>query len=447
MFKKILIANRGEIAVRILRTCRELGIQTVTVHSEADADAAHVRLADESHLLGPAPVAQSYLRADRILEIARETGADAIHPGYGLLSENPGFAGACHEAGIVFIGPSPDAIARMGLKVQARAELESIGVPVVPGHGQALSGVDEAREVAARIGYPVMLKASAGGGGIGMERIEGPESLEKAFKLCQGRAKAYFGNGDLYLEKYLDRPRHIEIQVLADAHGSAWQLGERECSIQRRHQKVLEEAPSVALTPELRTRMGEIALRIVRHLGYVNAGTLEFLLDASGEFYFLEMNTRLQVEHPVTELVTGLDLVELQLRVAAGEKLALPDAAGEPRGHAIEVRLTAEDPITFMPAPGTLGEVRWPEGVRVDTWVESGTTLSPHYDPLVAKIIAHGATRQDAVNTLRAALENVVVTGTKTNLLALMGILDDPDFLQGDYSTQFLATRRVAAGV
>jgi len=447
MFKKLLIANRGEIAVRILRSCRELGIRTVTVHSEADVQAAHVRLADESYLLGPAPVAQSYLRADRILEIAREVGVDAIHPGYGLLSENPSFARACQDAGIVFIGPSPEAIARMGLKVQARAELESIGVPVVPGHGQALSGADEAREVAGRIGYPVMLKASAGGGGIGMERIDGPEALEKAFKLCQGRAKAYFGNGDLYLEKFLDQPRHIEIQVLADAHGGAWQLGERECSIQRRHQKVLEEAPSVALTPEVRARMGEVALRIVRHLGYVNAGTLEFLLDASGAFYFLEMNTRLQVEHPVTELVTGLDLVALQLRVAAGDRLDLGPAPHEPRGHAIEVRLTAEDPVTFLPAPGTLDEVRWPEGVRIDTWVESGTTLSPHYDPLVAKIIAHGTTREEAIRTLRTALGEVVVTGTRTNLTALMGILEDPEFQRGTYSTQFLATRRVAAGV
>ncbi len=438
MFDKVLIANRGEIAVRILRACRKLGVVPVTIHSEADASALHAREA-ESYLVGPPPVSQSYLNAARILEVAREAGCQAIHPGYGLLSENAGFARSVQAAGLTWIGPPPDAIAAMGSKVEARAFMQAAGVPVVPGTTEPAADPDQAARVAAEIGYPIMLKAVAGGGGIGMQLVESAADLEKAFKLCSSRAKAYFGNGDLYLEKALSRPRHIEIQVLADQHGRALHLGERECSIQRRHQKVVEEAGSPAMTPALREEMGDVALRAVRKLGYFNAGTLEFLLDADGRYYFLEMNTRLQVEHPVTELTTGVDLVGWQLRIAAGEALALEQDATGFSGHAIEARIYAEDPDTGMPSPGTIEAVAWPEGVRVDTFVEAGTVISPHYDPMIAKLSVHGTDRADAVGRLGAALDAVSLTGLKTNLPLLRRIAAHPDFHAGRTATDFIS--------
>jgi acetyl-CoA carboxylase biotin carboxylase subunit len=438
MFKKVLIANRGEIAVRVMRACLGIGIAPVTIHSEADVEAPHAREA-ESYLCGPAPVPQSYLNVARILEIARDAGCDAVHPGYGLLSENASFARSVTEAGMVWIGPSPEAIAAMGSKTEARAFMQAAGVPVVPGTFEPLADLAAATALAGEIGYPVMLKAVAGGGGIGMQRVEAEADLEKAFKLCAARAKAYFGNGDLYVEKAIVRPRHIEIQVLADHHGNAVHLNERECSIQRRHQKVVEEAGSPGVTPELRRQMGAVALEAVKKLGYTNAGTLEFLLDAEGSFYFLEMNTRLQVEHPVTEMTTGVDLVIQQLRVAVGEKLDLAQEAIGLDGHSIEVRLYAEDPDSGMPAPGTISRVSWPAGVRVDTFVADGTVISPHYDPLIAKLIVHGPDRAAAAAKLADALGQVEIDGLKTNLPLLRRVAAHPDFLAARLSTDFLS--------
>ncbi|MBM3275059.1 MAG: ATP-grasp domain-containing protein [Candidatus Sericytochromatia bacterium] len=438
MFKKVLIANRGEIAVRVMRACRAVGATPVTIHSDADAQAPHAQEA-ESYLCGPAPVPQSYLNAARILEIAKESGCEAVHPGYGLLSENASFARSVAEAGMAWIGPSPEAIAAMGSKTGARAFMLSAGVPVVPGTVEPLADFTAAVQVAGEIGYPVMLKAVAGGGGIGMQLVEAQGDLEKAFKLCAARAKAYFGNGDLYVEKAIIRPRHVEIQVMADHHGNAIHLNERECSIQRRHQKVVEEAGSPGVTPELRRQMGAVALEAVRKLGYTNAGTLEFLLDAEGRYYFLEMNTRLQVEHPVTELTAGVDLVALQLRVAAGERLELAQEAVGLDGHAIEVRIYAEDPDSGMPAPGTISRVCWPEGVRVDTFVADGTVICPHYDPLIAKLIVHGQDRAAAAAKLADALAQVEIDGLKTNLPLLRRIAAHPDFLAARLSTDFLS--------
>lgn len=442
MFRKVLIANRGEIAVRIMRACSVLGIQPVTIHSEADATAPHATGA-ESYLVGPAPVAQSYLNMDAILEAARTSGAEAVHPGYGLLSENADFARRVIEAGLVWIGPSPEAIARMGDKVEARAFAEAAGVPVVPGTGSPVPDVAAALAAAETIGYPVMLKAAKGGGGIGMQLVHDAAELEKAHKLCTARAKAYFGDASVYVEKALDRPRHIEIQVLADSHGRAVHLGERECSVQRRHQKVVEEAGSPAVDDALRARMGEVSLQLVRALGYVNAGTLEFLLDASGSFHFLEMNTRLQVEHPVTEAVTGVDLAVWQIRIAAGEHLEASIGASPFRGHAIECRLYAEDPVTGFPSPGTLDTVVWPEDVRVDTFVSAGTVVSPHYDPMLAKIVVHGEDRARAIARMEEVLERTVVTGVKTNLPVLKQVMGHPDFRSGAFDTGLLG--RMAA--
>lgn len=442
MFRKVLIANRGEIAVRLMRACADLGILPVTIHSEADATAPHATGA-ESYLVGPPPVAQSYLNQDAILEAARRSGAEAVHPGYGLLSESADFARRVQEAGLVWIGPSPDAIARMGDKVEARAFAEAAGVPVVPGTGAPVPDLESALQASEAIGYPVMLKAAKGGGGIGMQLVHDAAELEKAYKLCTARAKAYFGDGSVYVEKALDRPRHIEIQVLADAHGRAVHLGERECSVQRRHQKVVEEAGSPAVDEALRQRMGEVSLQLVRALGYVNAGTLEYLLDASGSFHFLEMNTRLQVEHPVTESVTDVDLAVWQIRIAAGEPLDPAIGTTPFRGHAIECRLYAEDPVSGFPSPGTLEVVTWPEGVRVDTFVAAGTVVSPHYDPMLAKIVVHGADRMEAIASMAAALEATVVTGVKTNLPVLRRIMEDAEFRSGTFDTGLLG--RMAA--
>ncbi|WP_290584614.1 acetyl-CoA carboxylase biotin carboxylase subunit [Alicyclobacillus sp.] len=440
MIRKLLIANRGEIARRIARTCRRLGVRTVAVYSDADAGAPHVREADEAVRIGPAPVAQSYLNIEAILEAARQTGADAVHPGYGFLSEHAGFARACQDAGLIFVGPSPDAIHAMGSKIEARRRMVSAGVPVVPGTEAGLRDVEEALSAAERIGYPVMVKASAGGGGIGMQVVDGPEALRQAFAANAKRAASYFGDGTLFLEKRVFPARHIEIQVLFDGHGHGVYLWERECSIQRRHQKVVEEAPSPFADDDLRRRMGEAALAAASAIGYVNAGTVEFLVDEARRFYFLEMNTRLQVEHPVTEMITGLDLVEWQLRIAGGEALSFGQADVRRDGHAIECRVYAEDPVRMLPSPGTITRLELPsgDGVRNDVGVAAGSTVSPYYDAMIGKLIVHGADRGEAIARLRAALDAYVVEGIRTNVPLLRRIAAAQAFSEGRTTTDFI---------
>jgi acetyl-CoA carboxylase biotin carboxylase subunit len=440
-FRKVLIANRGEIAVRIIRACREMEIVPVAVFSEVDAAALHVRLADEAYLLGPAPSRESYLVIERVLDAARQSGADAIHPGYGFLAENAAFAKACEDAGIVFIGPRSETIALMGEKTSARRIAVEAGVPVVPGTMAAVGDAPTLRREADRIGFPVMLKAAAGGGGKGMRLVATPQDLDAAAERARGEARSAFGDDSVYLEKAIVRPRHVEIQVLADAHGNAVHLFERECSIQRRHQKVIEESPSPALTPALRERMGAYALALVKRAGYVNAGTLEFLVDADRNPYFLEMNTRLQVEHPVTEMVTGVDLVKLQIKVAQEE--ALPFAQGDlvQRGHAIECRVYAEDPDNnFLPSPGTIHALRTPggPGIRDDSGVYEGASVSIHYDPLVSKLVAYGADRDEALARMRRAVAEYTVLGIKTTLPFFARVLRHPVFVSGDYDTSFI---------
>jgi acetyl-CoA carboxylase biotin carboxylase subunit len=453
VFKKLLIANRGEVALRVLRTCRRLGIAAATVHSEADATAPHATEAAETHLIGPPPAAQSYLNVPAILDAARKAGADALHPGYGFLSENAEFARACAAAGLTFIGPRPDAMAAMATKVESRALATAAGVPVVPG-GAAVPDPDAAAATAAQLGYPVLIKPSAGGGGIGSVVAPDEAALRKAFAGAQQRAAAYFGDGTLYLERYLARPRHIEVQLVGDRHGNLFALGERECSIQRRFQKVIEETPSPAVDPPLRAHLCDLALAIGRAIAYDSIGTVEFLMDADRNVYFLEMNTRLQVEHPITELVTGLDLVELQIRAAAGEEivrsseLGARSSAPEFRApsselrtaHAIEARVYAEDPVRFLPSPGTLTAFEPPAGpgVRVDRGVAAGYTMTPYYDPLLAKVSAAGETRVESIVRLDAALVAFRVEGVKTNLPALRAALADPGFRAGEYSTETL---------
>lgn len=440
MVKKLLIANRGEIARRVIRTCRELGVATVAVYSDADMKALHVQEADEAVHIGPAPVLQSYLQVDAIVQAAVATGADAVHPGYGLLSENAEFAEACADANLTFVGPSGAAIAAMGSKVEARRAMRKAGVPVVPGSDGAVPDVDEAVRLAAEMGYPVMLKASAGGGGIGMQEVRDEEVLRRAFSANQTRAKAYFGNGEMFLEKRINDPRHIEIQVLFDGHGNGVYLGERECSIQRRHQKVLEEAPSPFMDEALRSRMGEAAIAAARTIGYVNAGTVEFLVDSDRNFYFLEMNTRLQVEHPVTECVTGLDLVAWQLRIASGEPLDFGQSDVQRIGHAIEVRVYAEDPVKMLPSPGTISRLVLPtgRGVRNDVGVETGTEVTPFYDPMIGKLIVHADTREHTIEKLKSALDQYTVEGIKTNLPLLKRIVGSPAFFAGETTTDFI---------
>src|SRR5918912_1043588 len=442
MFKKILIANRGEIAVRVLRACRELDISPVAVYSEADAAALHVRLADEAYLLGPAPSAESYLRIDRVVEAALRSGAEAVHPGYGFLAENAAFARAVHEAGLVFIGPSPEAMELMGSKTSARRAAVAAGAPVVPGTTEALSSVEDARETAARVGYPVMLKAAAGGGGKGMRLVSGEEELPSAFETARSEAASAFGDPSVYIEKAVERPRHIEIQIFADARGNFVHLGERECSIQRRHQKVIEECPSPIDDADLRARMGEAAVKIARACGYVGAGTVEFLVsDVTRDFYFLEMNTRLQVEHPVTEMVTGLDLVREQIRVAAGERLSFTQDEVELRGHAVECRVYAEDPDNnFLPSPGRITHLRTPSGpnVRDDGGVYAGAEVSIYYDPLISKLAAWGRTRAEALDRLRRALDEYEVGGIKTTLPFFREIVRDEEFIAGRLDTGFI---------
>ncbi|KXG09374.1 2-oxoglutarate carboxylase small subunit [Anoxybacillus sp. P3H1B] len=440
MFKKVLVANRGEIAARVIRTCRRLGIQTVAIYSEADAASLHVKWADEAYLIGKPRVSESYLNIEKIIEIAKTTKAEAIHPGYGLLSENPAFARRCEEEGIVFIGPNADVIAKMGSKIESRKTMAEAGVPIVPGISFPLQNVEEAMSTAATIGYPIMLKASAGGGGIGMQIVHNEEELRKAFEGNQKRATSFFGDGAMYLEKYIQNPRHIEVQLLADRHGNYVYLWERECSIQRRHQKVIEEAPSLFLDEQTRKKMGETAIQAAKYIGYTNAGTIEFLVDEQKNFYFLEMNTRLQVEHPVTEEITGLDLVEEQLRVAAGEKLGYSQEHIQRRGHAIEVRIYAEDPKTFFPSPGAITAFQLPEGehIRNETAVQSGMVVTPFYDPMIAKLIVKGENRKEAIDRMLQALDSYQIEGIKTNIPMLKEVLTHPEFQAGHTTTDFV---------
>jgi acetyl-CoA carboxylase, biotin carboxylase subunit len=439
MFRKILIANRGEIALRVIRACRELGIATVAVHSEPDAGALHVRFADEAVCIGPGPARQSYLNIPGIIAAAEITGADAIHPGYGFLSENAEFATICKQCGLTFIGPRPEDMQQWGDKVRARALAKRLGLPMLPGTA-VLSDAEDAARKAAEVGFPVMLKASGGGGGRGMKVIQDAEQMRRAFPQARAEALAAFSNGDLYCERFIAEPRHIEFQVLCDGRGTALVLGERECSIQRRHQKLLEEAPSVAVTQELRADMAATIARAMRDTGYVSAGTLEFLMDERGELAFMEMNTRIQVEHPVTEMVTGIDLVSEQIRIAAGDAMTFPDAPVTPRGHAIECRINAEDPETHAPWPGLITEYHPPggAGVRVDSGVFGGWRVPSHYDSLIAKIIAHGRTRSEAIARMRRALHEAIFTGIRTNVPLHLRILDHPDFVEGRLSTRFL---------
>ncbi len=440
MFKKILIANRGEIALRIISACRELGIRTVAVYSEADRDALHVRYADEDVCVGPYPSAASYLNISAIVSAAEITEADAIHPGYGFLSENAYFAEILHDCHIAFIGPSPEAIRKMGDKSLARRTVAAAGVPTVPGSPGPVESVDDALAFARKASYPVILKASAGGGGRGMRVVRDERELSGAYETARSEAEKAFGNAEVYLEKYLESPRHVEFQVFGDSRGCIRHLGERECSIQRRHQKLIEEAPSPALEEGLRKRMGEAAIAVARSVGYTNAGTVEFLLDEEGKFYFMEMNTRLQVEHPITEEVTALDLVKEQIAVAAGSPLSFADRDMTPHGHAIEFRINAEDPVTFKPSPGRIASFHPPGGlgVRVDTAAYQGYLIPPHYDSLIAKLVVWGRDREEAIGRGRRALDFFVVEGVKTTIPVHRKILDDPDFIGGRLSTHFM---------
>ncbi len=441
MFKRILIAARGEIALRVLRACRELEIEAVSVYSTADEDALHVMFADRAVCIGPARAADSYLNIGAILTAAKATGCEAVHPGYGFLSENPAFADACAEAGLQFIGPSGDVIRRMGDKAAARALMQSVDVPVVPGSDGLVADEEEARAVADRIGYPVLVKASAGGGGRGMRRVYGPDELGPLFREARAEAEACFGCGDLYLEKLIEDPRHVEIQILADRQGHVLQLGERDCSLQRRNQKLLEESPAPGLSPELRREMGAAAVRAARAAGYENAGTVEFVLAPDGRFYFIEMNTRIQVEHPVTELMTGMDLVREQICIAAGEPLSRTQDEIRPSGAAIECRINAEDPSRdFAPCPGKVDFLYLPggPGVRVDTAMYSGCEIPPYYDSLAAKLIVHAPTRMDAIRRMRRALEELTIDGIRTNAGLMDQILYHPAFVCGGCTTGFL---------
>jgi acetyl-CoA carboxylase biotin carboxylase subunit len=442
MFKKILIANRGEIAVRIIRACRDLSISPVAVFSEIDASALHVRLADEAYPVGAAPSVESYLRIDRIIEAARLSRAEAIHPGYGFLAENAAFARAVNEAGLVFIGPTPEAMELMGSKTSARRLATSAGVPVVPGTTEPINTYEDARATAAQLGYPVMIKASAGGGGKGMRLVATEEALRSALETAQSEAAAAFGNREVYLEKAVERPRHIEIQIFADQHGNHVHLGERECSIQRRHQKVIEECPSPINDADLRERMGAAAVSAARVVNYVGAGTVEFLVaDQTRDFYFLEMNTRLQVEHPVTELVTGIDLVREQIMVASGEPLSFTQADVRLSGHAIECRIYAEDPENnFLPSPGSIRQLRVPAGpgIRDDSGVDHDAEVSIYYDPMLSKLAAWGRTRLEAIDRLRRALDEYTVGGIKTTLPFFRAIVRDPEFIEGRLDTNFI---------
>jgi acetyl-CoA carboxylase biotin carboxylase subunit len=440
MFKKILIANRGEIALRVICACREMGIKTVAVYSQADEHALHVRFADEDVCIGPPRSLDSYLNVPAIISAAEITGADAIHPGYGFLSESAYLAEVCEACHIKFIGPDPNVIRLMGDKARARRAMKKAGVPVLPGSDGPLQSEEQAAKIAKELGLPVIIKAVAGGGGRGMRVVRSMEDLAKSFKTAQREAEAAFGVGDVYLEKYVDAPRHIEVQVIGDHHGHVVHLGERECSIQRRHQKLVEEAPSPALTDKQRRKLGATVVDAARAVQYANAGTFEFIMDPAGNFYFLEVNTRLQVEHPVTEFITGIDVVKEQIRVAAGQRLSVRQNDIEFRGHAIECRINAEDPRTFVPSPGVIHAFSVPggPGVRVDTYAHSECTVSPYYDSLVAKIITWGRDRNEAIARMRRTLEMTVVDGIKTTIPLHLKILAEPDFVAGKLSTAFM---------
>jgi acetyl-CoA carboxylase biotin carboxylase subunit len=441
MFKRILIANRGEIAVRVLRACREMDIESVAVFSDVDRRALHVRKADFAVHLGPAQASESYLNIEKILKGAKDTGAEAIHPGYGFLSENAAFARACREAGIVFIGPSPESMEMMGSKTRARQNMKKAGVPFVPGTEKGLESAEQGLEVAVQIGYPVMLKAAAGGGGKGMRLVQNPQELQSALEAARSEAQRSFGDSEVYIEKFIENPRHIEMQIFGDTHGNVIYLGERECSVQRRHQKVLEESPSPIVDPEMRRRMGEVAVKVGKAANYCNAGTVEFLVDKNKNFYFLEMNTRLQVEHPVTEMVTGLDLVQMQIRVAAGEPLPIKQEDITIRGHAIECRIYAEDPDNnFFPSPGRITRLISPSGpgVRRDSGMYEGWIVPMEYDPLLAKLIGYGENREQVINRLRRALVEYFIGGIKTNVSLFRSIFLSPEFRRGDIDTGFL---------
>jgi acetyl-CoA carboxylase biotin carboxylase subunit len=440
MFNKVLIANRGEIALRIICACRELGIKTVAVYSEADENSLHVRFADEDVCIGPARSLDSYLNVPAIISAAEITGADAIHPGYGFLSESAYLAEVCEACHIKFIGPYPNVIRLMGDKARARRAMKKAGVPVLPGSDGPVQAEDQAIKVAGELGYPVIIKAVAGGGGRGMRVVRNAGELPNAFRTAMREAEAAFGVGDVYLEKYVERPRHIEIQVLGDHHGNVVHLGERECSIQRRHQKLIEEAPSVALTEKQRRKLGSTVVDAAKAVQYSNAGTFEFLMDPSGHFYFLEANTRLQVEHPVTEFITGVDIVKEQILVAAGRRLSFRQNDIEFKGHSIECRINAEDPDTFVPSPGVIHAFSVPggPGVRVDTYAHSECTVSPYYDSLIAKIITYGRDRTEALARMRRTLEMTVVEGIKTSIPLHLRVLSDPDFIAGKFDTSFM---------
>ena len=439
MFEKVLIANRGEIALRIHRACREMGISTVAVHSTADENAMHVRLADESVCIGPAPSAESYLNIPNIVSAAMITGAEAIHPGYGFLSENAYFAEIVEAHGIAFIGPSPQHIDTMGDKVAAKKTMIEAGVPVVPGSDGAIGSTDDARQIADRLGYPVLIKAASGGGGKGMKVADNGDMLAEQINLARREAKANFGDDSIYLEKYLANPRHIELQIMADERGNVVHLGERDCSLQRKHQKVLEEAPSPALNAEERRRLGEVGCNAIRKLGYRNAGTLEFLYE-HGEFYFIEMNTRLQVEHPVSEAISGIDIVREQIRIADGAPLSFRQEDIVFHGHAIECRINAEDPVTFAPWPGRISEYHPPGGlgIRVDSGLYAGYAVPPYYDSMIAKLIVHGATRNECMMRLRRALEEFVITGVRTTIPLHRALMAQDDFINGRYDIRWL---------
>lgn len=441
MFKKILIANRGEIAIRVIRTCREMNIQSVAVYSEADRNSLHVLLADEAYFIGPAASAESYLKIDKIITVAKESGADAIHPGYGFLSESPDFARACAQAGIVFIGPTVENILAMGDKLASRDLMKKAGVPTVPGTEGAIKDLKEAEQASQQIGYPVMIKASAGGGGKGIRVVYEPKELAGAFRACQSEGKNYFNDDRVFIERFIQNPKHIEVQVFGDSHGNVVHLYERECSMQRRHQKILEESPSISVPDDVREKMGQVAVQAAQSISYLGAGTIEFIFDnKTKEFFFMEMNTRLQVEHPVTELVTGIDLVREQILVALGKPLSFKQEEIRQSGHSIELRICAEDPVTFMPSPGKIRRFRVPQGpfVRLDSYGYPGYEVPIYYDPMIAKLIVWGHNREECIRRLQRALAEFMLTGIKSNIVLHKNILVHEKFLDGSYTTQFI---------
>lgn len=441
MFNKVLIANRGEIAIRITRACRELGIRSVAVFSDADRESLHVFLADEAYNIGPAPSKESYLNIPKILDVAKKAGVDAIHPGYGFLAENSNFAREVKKAGFVFIGPTPENIEAMGDKLAAKALMKKADVPTVPGSDGSVETLEAAKEIVKKIGFPVIIKASAGGGGKGMRVVKADSELESAFRACKSEGQNYFGDGTVYIERYITAPKHIEIQVFGDTHGNVVHLFERECSVQRRHQKIIEEAPSPSVPPDVRVKMCDAAVRATKLINYIGAGTFEFIFDNNTkEFFFMEMNTRLQVEHPITEITTGVDLVREQLFVAMGKPLSFKQSELHQKGHAIEVRVCAEDPLTYKPSPGLIRACRHPQGpfLRVDSYIYPGYTVPIYYDPMIAKVITWGETREQAIRRMQRSLTEFILTGIKSNIVLHKTILDHPKFLDGSYTTQFI---------